>query len=252
MGVDTTAAGRGTSLRDWFRALFKETLPALLVIVFGTASTVLTFFPALAFGRLNILAFACLALAFAWANFRVYRKIRDEVRVLESRLEASVSALSVKSVSGSWETTVFEYPTIPREALGEEARLDGDYDFWELQRRDRETDFHVRVPIVIVNRRAQGTTVRLLEIKINDGNYWQEVWVRKLCISSPSTESANEPRAIDLKEGQSLEAEVEVLVSVSPPGLSSDFIEGELLFEETFAGLLDPVPFTAQLVLDEA
>lgn len=120
MEVGTAAARRGASLRDWFRALFKETPPARLVIVFGTASTVLTFLPGLASGRLRLLAFVCLVPAFAWANFRVYRKMWDRARVLKSRLQADLSAFSIECAEGWWETTILPYPTIPRETEEEE------------------------------------------------------------------------------------------------------------------------------------
>lgn len=91
--------------------------------------------------------------------------------------------------------------------------------------------------------------MRLLRINLDD---WEKGRVRKLYLSSSSIRSGKEPRTIDLGEGQTLEATVEAYLSVSAPGLSGEVAQGELQFDETFAGALKPVPFTAYLILPES
>jgi hypothetical protein len=79
------------SLKEWFAALGKETVPAILLI-FGIGSTVATYIPALtSLMPLRSYTVACAIVAFAWANFRAFQKLRQRLREGERESEKALS-----------------------------------------------------------------------------------------------------------------------------------------------------------------
>jgi len=71
------------SLKAWFQAIIKETAPAVLLI-FGIGSTGATYIPALtSLMPLRSYTVGCAMVAFAWANFRAFQKLRERLLELE-------------------------------------------------------------------------------------------------------------------------------------------------------------------------
>lgn len=74
--------------KDWLSALLSETVPACVALL-SFASTVLTYFPALGIYRYRWIPIICLIFAFGWANFRVYKKLRNETAKLQAETQES-------------------------------------------------------------------------------------------------------------------------------------------------------------------
>lgn len=90
-------------MKDWLKSLWSETLLSVWWIL-SACSTLSTFFVRQWSGRPRLISEASAILGFAWANFRVYRKQRDELsrlKVALSSQEAIVSRLRIEPDNGS-------------------------------------------------------------------------------------------------------------------------------------------------------